>query len=178
MALSVAGCGGSDQETADPTPSTASSPTVPAGLDTTEPDKPAAADDLSSATAYAAYVARLVQYSVRTRSSEPISAEAFDQGGCSSCRNLATFVEQLKRGDYFEVGDDLDLGPLTAERLGNGVRVSGRFTYPANRFVAADGTTASSQDSKPYRLSVDTRWDAARGRWLLLDYTFQDLSKK
>jgi hypothetical protein len=174
VALGLAGCG-SDEPATAPRPAASASPTAPPGLDSTAPEKPAAADTARSAVAYADYFALLVQHAVRIRSARPVLAETFDQAACSVCRQLGTFVDDLVSGGYWEIGDDLDIGTLKATALKDGFRVAGRFIYPRATYVTVEGTDKGSVTAKTYRYSVDLTWDRPNGRWRVRDYVFDTI---
>ena len=86
--------------------------------------------------------------------------------------SLGSDIEGLKKGGYWEIGDDLALGRFRAAPVRDGFRVRGPFTYPASSYVDVHGKRASEVKARPYRFSADLRWDAAHRRWRVLDYSF------
>jgi hypothetical protein len=172
--LALSGCGEEDTSVASPSPSAASSPTAPPGLDATEPRRPAdQARTPAGAVAYARWFAQLVQYAIETRDAHPVNSEAFDQAGCTTCRQLATFTGELRRSGYWQLSDDLELGRFTATRMKGGIRVSGDFVYPEVRDVRLDGTVQKTLPRSPYDYYVDLSWDDSGHAWQVLDYSFE-----
>jgi hypothetical protein len=172
--LTLVACGGEeDGSAASPTPSASSGPTTPPGLDATQPSRPThQADTPASAVAYARWFARLVQYSIETRDAHPVNSEAFDQAGCTTCRQLATFTGELRSSGYWQLSDELELGRFTATRMKGGIRVSGDFVYPKVRDVRLDGTVEKTLPRSPYSYYVDLAWDDSARTWQVLDYSF------
>jgi hypothetical protein len=173
--LAFGGCG-SDDAKADtrPHPSPSASPSAPSGVATSPPPRPEGqAQTSQSAVEYASWFAQLVQYALESRDSTVVSAEAFDQGACGSCRSLASFVTDLKQSGFWQVSDDLRVGQLKASERGDVVRVQGSLTYPRIQDLTDDGKVERTIPAKPYSYYVDLSWDRPRGAWRVKDYLFQ-----
>ena len=172
--MTVAGCGGEASPKSDPAPSAEPSPTVPSGLDATEPARPAKqAETSASAQEYAGYFAQLVQYGVETRNSRVINAEAFDQRGCTNCATIAALISDLKRTGYWQLSDPISLGPLRAVPMQGGIRVKGSFVYPEVKNVRASGKVGRTGAEATYSYYVDLRWDGEQKTWQVLDFVYQ-----
>ncbi len=173
-AVTFAGCGGEESPKSDPAPSAEPSPTVPPGLDATEPTRPATqADTSESAVEYAGWFAQLVQYAVETRDSRVISSEAFDQAGCTNCATIAALISDLKSTGYWQLSEPIELRKLRAVRMDGGIRVSGSFLYPEVENVKADGTVGRTGPAAPYRYYADLKWDDGQKTWQVLDFVYQ-----
>lgn len=169
-ALTLGGCGAEAKPKAVPPAS--AKPTVPPGLVAPKPERPAAEDTAKAAVDYGYYLARLVEYSLRTRSARPLQAEAFDLAACSVCRKLDAAVQGMKKEGKWQITPDLRLGTFRATSRPEGYTVSGRFVFPDGRFVALDGSQVDTADGGKYVFEADLRWDAGRSRWQVLDFTF------
>ena len=172
--LVVTGCGSDGEPKADPKPTASPSPTAPPGVDTEPPERPATMTNSSaSAQEYARWFAQVVQYALESRDSRVVNAEAFDQGACSGCRSLATFIAELEQSGFWQVSDGLDIGPLKASERQDGVRVQGSFTYPRIEDLTVDGAVSKTIPAKPYGYYVDLSWDEEDESWQVRDFYFQ-----
>jgi len=172
----LAGCGSEDKPKATPSPT--SKPSVPPGLDTTPPPKPAKqAETKESAVEYGRYFALLVQHAVRVRSARPLMAEALDQAKCTSCRQISEYVEDRRDEKLWQIGPDLRLGKFSARRTSYGFEVNGTFEYPPGKYVKIDGKKDGTLDGGSYAFQAFLVWDAERSRWRVGDYTFKIKSK-
>lgn len=172
-AVTLAGCGEESPKSA-PKPTATPSPTAPAGVDAVEPTKPQKlAKTPESAMEYGRYFALLVQYAIETRDSRVVSAEAFDQTGCSNCVALAKQVDGLKSDGIWQLSDPLELGKFRAVPLKGGVRVTGSFVYPAVSNVEASGKVRRTGTPAPYSYWVDLWWVEKQSTWRVLDFIYK-----
>jgi hypothetical protein len=173
----LAGCGSEDKPKADPSPT--SKPSVPPGLDTTPPSKPAdQTETKQSAVEYGRYFALLVQHAIRTRDIRPVMAETRDQAKCSTCRDLSEHIEQNLRAEkLWEDTPDLRLGKFSARQSDAGFEVTGPFEYPPGKVVTIDGTKRDVAPGGPFKFALYMVWDAEGSRWRVIDYTFLSKSQ-
>ena len=172
-AVTFAGCGGQESPKSDPAPSAEPSPTVPPGLDATEPTRPAQqAETSDSAVEYGTFFAQLVQYGIETRNSRVINAEAFDQAGCSNCATVATLIEELKRTGFWQLSDPIELGGFTVGPYQGGFRVRGSFVYPEAQNVKVDGEVGRTTPAQEYRYVVGLKWAGGRRTWQVTDFIY------
>src|SRR4051794_18714027 len=142
-ALLLTGCGSKDESGSADQPTAGTSPSTPPGVDTTPPTRPTdLANTSQSAVQYGTWFAQLIQFALEARDSRVINQEAFDQGACTGCRAVATFIGQLEDSGYWQVSDGLQVGPLEAKTRQGDYRVSGSFTYPQIRDLSTDGKVA------------------------------------
>jgi len=174
---SLSGCGSEDEPKSEPSPT--SKPSVPPGLDTTPPRKPAKQTETKqSAVEYGRYFAMLVQHSIRVRDIRPVMAETLDQAKCTTCRDLSEHIEQNLRAEkLWEDTPDLRLGKFTARRSDAGFAVTGPFQYPPGRVVTIDGSERDVAPGGPFAFALYMVWDAEGSRWRVIDYTFMSKSK-
>ena len=169
-AVTVTGCGAEAKPKA--APSASAKPTAPPGLKAPKPERPEEANTPESAVEYGYFLARLVEYSLRTRSARSVQAEAFDLAACSVCRKLDAAVQQMKKDGEWQITPDLRLGTFRATAGRDGYTVAGRFLFPDGYYVELDGSRVDTADYGKYVFGADLRWDADRTRWQVRDFTF------
>lgn len=173
VAVTLTGCGGEEPPKSDPAPSAEPSPTVPPGLDATQPTRPAdQAETSDSAREYGTYFAQLVQYGIETRNSRVINAEVFDQASCSSCVTVATLIDELKRTGFWQLSDPIELGRFTVGPFQGGFRVRGSFIYPEAQNVKVSGEVGRTTPAQDYRYIAGLTWEDKKETWQVTDFIY------
>ena len=97
---------------------------------------------------------------------------ARDQAACSSCTQVAAYIDGLEKDKLWETGGDLQIGRLRVRPTGEtAYNVKGSLVYPRIGFVDVRGKEKANQAATTYRLNVDLLWDAGRDRWQVDDYS-------
>lgn len=185
--VALAGCGGtSNSSSSKPTPSLTfgSSPSAsasPSPSATAVPPPPSNQSyTVPSATAYAKYVLKVVYRSLDHEDMAPVRALLAPGATCKACQQGdKLIVKRKKEGVYFRTPPAKITGSLVAGHIGKKYAIGLTFNVPQGKAYNLKGRHLGVVDPLfGSYIEVNMQWFPQTHRWMLLDFSLTDGSKK